>query len=147
MRHRKFLLLTFFFFNISNLFSQNNNGIIEGRVVNLINNEPVPFANIILEGTTIGSTSDIEGNFSFYGLKPGYVRLLVSSIGFETYASEDIMVTNAKKHYIEVRLNETVKQLDEIKVKASPFRKPAESPVSMRSIGIKDIEKKSGGQP
>lgn len=145
MRHRKFLLLTFFFFNISNLFSQNNNGIIEGRVVNLINNEPVPFANIILEGTTIGSTSDIEGNFSFYGLKPGYVRLLVSSIGFETYASEDIMVTNAKKHYIEVRLNETVKQLDEIKVKASPFRKPAESPVSMRSIGIKDIEKNPGG--
>ena len=34
-----------------------------GSISNTLNNEPIPFANIIIEGTTIGATSDIDGNY------------------------------------------------------------------------------------
>ena len=44
------------------------NGIIEGRIYNAKNNEPVEFASIAIFGTSIGSISDLDGNFLFTGL-------------------------------------------------------------------------------
>jgi len=120
-------------------------GIFEGRVYNANNNEPVPFANVVIWGTTIGSVSDIDGNFLFTGIAPGYIELRISSIGFETYVSEQILVTNANKVFIEVPLNETTVSIEEITVKASPFRKKEETPLSIQTIGIEEIEKNPGG--
>jgi len=105
----------------------------------------LPFTNIVIWGTNIGSTSDLDGNFTFTGIDPGYVRLAATSVGYEDYVSEDILVTNAKNVYIEIPMTEKTVQLDEVVVKASPFRKPMESPLSMRSLDISEIEKNPGG--
>src|SRR5664279_4508493 len=87
-------------------------GVIQGRIYNSKNNEPVPFASVAIFGTSIGSTSDVDGKFIFTGIKPGYVELRVSSIGFEAYISSQILVTNANKVNIEIPLVETSTQLD-----------------------------------
>ena len=87
-------------------------GIIQGRVYNANNNEPIPFASVAIFGTSIGSISDLDGNFLFTGLEPGYVDLRVSSVGFETYISEEIQVTNAKKVFLEVPLGEANVELE-----------------------------------
>src|SRR6056297_562619 len=121
------------------------NGVIEGRVYNAKNNEPVEFATIAIFGTSIGSISDLDGNFLFTGLEPGFVELRVTSVGFEPYVSEAIQVTNAKKVYIEIPLEEANVQLEEVVVKASPFRRDKESPVSLRRISLEEIEKSPGG--
>jgi len=120
-------------------------GIIQGRVYNANNNESIPFANVAVFGTSIGSTSDLDGNFLFTGLEPGYVELRVSSVGFETYVSEEIQVTNAKKVFLEVPLVEANVELEEVAIRASPFRKVEETPVSLQRISIKEIEKNPGG--
>lgn len=124
---------------------QASSGIIEGRIFNKDNNEPVPFANLIIYGTNIGSVSDLDGNFIFTGITPGYVRVVASSVGFEQYVSEEFLVTNANRAFIEIPLAETAEVIEEIVVKASPFRKNEESPVSLRRIGIEQIEKNPGG--
>ena len=132
--------------NVSNLQSQSSEtGVIEGRIFNSSNNEPVPFANVIIYGTNIGSVSDLDGKFIFTGIKPGYIRIVASSVGFEQYVSEEFQVTNARTSFIEVPLRETAVALEEIVVKASPFRKSVESPLSLRRIGIEQIEKNPGG--
>ncbi|HKL09076.1 MAG TPA: TonB-dependent receptor, partial [Bacteroidales bacterium] len=123
---------------------QKNTGEIEGRVFNSKNNEGVPFANVVIYQTTIGSASNFDGEFLFTGIKPGFVRLQVSAVGFKTYISEEIMVTNAKKVNINIPLEETSIALEEVVVKPSPFRKTEESPLSLRRIGLKDIEKSPG---
>lgn len=140
------LLITIIFYIISlNLYSQRpDNGTIQGRVINSKNNEPVPFANIIIFQTTIGSATNFDGEFKFTGVKPGFIKLQVSAVGFETYISPDIMVTNSKVVNIDIPLKETTIAIDEVVVKPSPFRKTEESPVSLRKIGIKDIEKSPG---
>jgi outer membrane receptor for ferrienterochelin and colicin len=120
-------------------------GIIRGRVYNANNNNPVEFATVAIYGTTIGSISDLDGNFLFTGLEPGYVELRVSSVGFESYISEAILVTNAKKVFLDVPLVEANVELDEVVIKASPFRKIKESPVSLQRISIEEIEKSPGG--
>ncbi|NOR33088.1 MAG: TonB-dependent receptor plug domain-containing protein [Bacteroidales bacterium] len=125
------------------LFSQQ--GVIQGRVYNAYNNQPVEFASVAIFGTSIGSISDLDGNFLFTGLEPGYIELQVSSVGFGTYVSEAILITNAKKVFIDVPLAEANVELDEVVVKASPFRKIKESPVSLQRISIEEIEKSPGG--
>ena len=122
-----------------------NNGVIEGRVYNSKNNEPVEFATVAVYGTSIGSISDMDGKFLFTGLKPGYVQLAVSSVGFETFVTDPVQVTNARKAYIDIPLKEANVKLEEITVKASPFRRSIESPVSLRRIDLVEIEKSPGG--
>lgn len=142
---------TFLFTNIIIVFSglsllgqSANNGVIEGRIVDSKSNEPIPFANIVLWGTQIGGVSDIDGNFSITGVKPGYVELRASSVGYKTYIADPILVTNAKKVYVEITLEETQVKIDEVTVQASPFRKKEESPVSLRRITIDEIERNPG---
>jgi len=120
-------------------------GIIRGRVYNANNNNPVQFATVAIYGTTIGSISDLDGNFLFTGLEPGYVELRVSSLGFESYVSEAILVTNAKRVFLDVPLVEANVELEEVVIKASPFRKIKESPLSLQRISIEEIEKSPGG--
>ena len=129
---------------IQPVFSQQGNGVIEGRVYNANNNEPVPFANIIIWDTEIGAISNYDGEFKFTGVKPGYVQLEVSSVGYQTKVTESFMVTNAKPVYLEVALEEKTEEIEEVVIKASPFRMKKESPLSLRRIGVEQIEKSPG---
>ena len=138
-------ILLFLFIISSNLFSQGNNGAIKGRVLDSKTNKGIPFAGVVIWGTTTGVMTDEDGNFTFSGLKPGFIVLNASCIGFKPYVSEGIMVTNSKTVYIDILLEETELQINEVVVKASPFRKSAESPVSARIIGIDEIERNPGG--
>ncbi|NTW24656.1 MAG: TonB-dependent receptor, partial [Lentimicrobium sp.] len=139
---KKFIISGLLLFSVFQLFAQN--GTIKGRVFNESNNEPLPFTNIIIFGTTIGSTSDLDGNFIFTGITPGFVKLAATSVGFEAHVSEEFQVTNSKTVFIDIPMRETTIQLEQVVVKASPFRKTEESPVSMRTLGIGDIEKNPG---
>ena len=74
-------LLLFLLFSLLG-FSQN------GRVIGTIldkeyNNEPLPFANILIKGTTIGTSTDDIGKFSL-SIKPGNYTLVVNYLGYET---------------------------------------------------------------
>lgn len=125
------------------MFSQS--GKIKGRIFNSSNNEPVPFANIVIWETNIGSTSDLDGNFAFTGLDPGYVRFKATAVGFKDYISEDVLITNARTVNIELPLQEQAVELKTVEIKASSFRKMPESPVSMRTLDISEIERNPGG--
>ncbi len=139
-------LILFFLFSSALLIAQQTDaGKIKGRVFDVKNNSPIPFANIIIVGSTIGSVSDLDGNFVFYGVKPGFITLQISAIGFDTYFSEDIMITNAKELTLEVPLEEASESLEEVKITAATFQRNSESPISLRKVGLKDIERSPGG--
>lgn len=146
MNKRSAISFLLFLFFLLPVYSQTNaNGIIEGRIINQETNEPIPFASLAIWGTSIGTISDLDGRFIFTGIKPGYVQVAATSIGFSEYLSESFLVTNANKAFIEVPLTETDIKIEEVVVKASPFRKKEESPLSLQRIGIEQIEKNPGG--
>lgn len=117
---------------------------ITGRIFDARNNDPVPFANIIVSGTNIGSTSDLDGNFVFTGLEPGFVKLVATAVGYERKITEEIQVNPAKVAYIDIAMPPASIQLDEVVVKAATYERNAESPVSLRTIGVSEIEKNPG---
>jgi outer membrane receptor for ferrienterochelin and colicin len=136
-----FLLLI----TINILSGQTNSGVIKGKVFNSKTNEGVPFATIQIWGTTTGAVSDFDGNFMFTGIKPGYIELRASSVGFKPFISSALLVTNSKEVSIEIPLEELTVGVGEVVIKASPFVKKIETPVSVRIIGIDEIEKNPGG--
>jgi hypothetical protein len=120
-------------------------GIIKGRVFNSINNEAIMFANVILEGTSKGATTDVEGNYEITGVEPGIYNVKVTYIGFTDKVEYEIEVTNSKPYIVNLAMEEQSTKLEEIVVKASPFNKSEESPVSLRTIGVSEIARNPGG--
>lgn len=125
--------------------AQQGSGIIRGRVYNSKTNEGVSFATVQIWGTTTGVVTDEKGSFIFTSLKPGFVELRVSSVGFKPFISSAVMVTNSNPVNLEIPLEETSITIGEVVIKASPFTKKIETPVSVRIIGIDEIEKNPGG--
>lgn len=117
---------------------------LKGRVADALTNEPLPFVNLIVAGTTIGTATDVDGNFILNGINSGFIRVEASFVGYKQTTSMEIEVSVANINYLEIIMERQLEELDEITVKASPFRKTQESPVSLRSIGIGEIEKSPG---
>lgn len=117
---------------------------LKGRVVDAVSNEPLPFVNVIVSGTTIGTITDMDGNFILTGLEPGFVRVEASFVGYERAVSSEVEVSVASTNFIEIQMEQQNEEIEEVTVTASPFRKTEESPVSLRSIGIGEIEKSPG---
>lgn len=124
------------------LYSQS--GEIHGKITDITNNEPIPFANVIVDGTQIGATSDFDGEFIITGIKPGYVKLQVSYIGYKPAFSADVLVSNNNIPFVEIKLEPSEETLDEVIVKADPFEKVLEAPLSMQTIRVKEIESNPG---
>jgi hypothetical protein len=117
---------------------------ISGRIFDARTNEPVPFANIIIHNTDIGTTSDLDGNFVFTGVKPGFVKLNATAVGYENKLSEEIQVGSAITASIDIPMIPANVELDEVVIKGSTYERNAESPVSIRTIGVSEIEKDPG---
>jgi len=142
MRIQLSFLFSFILLSIS-VFGQE--GVIKGRVYNGINNEPIPFANIVIEGTTTGVSSDLDGNYELTGLENKLVNLQVTAVGFKPTSIYEIQVFANKVVITDIALEESVVELEAAEVTATPFSKKEESPVSMRTIGVSEIERNPGG--
>lgn len=120
-------------------------GIIEGRVYDEINNEPIIGANIIIQSTGTGTTTDLDGNFRIDNLEPGLYNLQITYLGYETKTLFELQVTNAVPVKLNIPLRESGVTLEAVEVKASSFKKTSETPVSLNSIGVNEIQRSPGG--
>ncbi|MBX2840308.1 MAG: SusC/RagA family TonB-linked outer membrane protein, partial [Flammeovirgaceae bacterium] len=85
---------------------------ISGTLTSNSDSEPLPGVSVIIKGTTIGTVSDIDGNYSIE-VPSEYNYLLYSYIGFET---QDIEINNQTS--IDLVMVESAQQLSEIVVTA-----------------------------
>ncbi len=120
-------------------------GIIRGRVLDKASNEPIPFATVVISGTSTGTTTGDAGRFELTALQPGRYNLEFRSLGYKTERVYEVAVTNARPAEVNVRLAEDAERLQEVEVVATPFSKTDESPVSLRSIGADEIRRSPGG--
>lgn len=120
-------------------------GEIRGVVKNKNTNEAIPFANVVLQNTTIGTTTDIDGKYSIKNLKPGFYNVQVSYLGFKTQTVFEIQVVNSRPAIVNIEIEEDARSLQAVEVQASAFTRTEESPVSLRTIGVAEIQRNPGG--
>lgn len=141
MTNVKLLCIVLLFFSLNGLAQTAR---IEGRVMDDTNNEPLPFANVIVRGTDIGSTTDFEGKFIIIGLEPGFVTLEATYVGYRNTQSAEILLSNVKPAYVEIAMQSAGVALEEVEVRANPFMRSEESPLSMQRLGLSEIETNPG---
>jgi hypothetical protein len=141
MKHRNSILLILLFFSFQ-AFAQK--GTIKGRIYDAKTNQPVEFATILIQGSTISSTSDLNGNYLFTGIDPGFKHLVVNLVGYQTTVSSEFQVQGNQVTFIDVALIHSEVQLGEVTVHQNFNAKKIESPLSVLSVGVQEIEKTAG---
>ena len=136
-------LATILILTTNSVYSQS--GIIKGSVVDAINNEAIPFANVFIENTKTGVSSDIDGNYIVKNLKPGLYNITCSFVGYKPKSFSEIIVSSNKPTSLIIKLTESSTKLEEVEITASPFQKTEESPVSKRNISATEIYRNPGG--
>lgn len=138
-----FLIIFFFLLYMDVAFAQS--GEVRGRLYDHNTNQGIPFANIIIDGKpSQGATSDSAGNYILRKVDPGYIRLVVSVLGYEKKTTEDFLVTKSHPVFFDIALNETSVNLQTVEVRPSLNEKKQDSPLSVQSLSIQEIEKSPG---
>lgn len=94
-------------------------GSITGTVKDSRTSEAIIGANVVIQGTTTGSATDLDGNFTIPNLAEGTYTLQVSYVAYKTHLVQDVQVETARKVSIDITLSEDVSELDEVVVKAA----------------------------
>lgn len=119
-------------------------GEIRGRVFNPVNNEGIPFANVVILGTDFGTVTDIDGNYVLSNLDPGLYNVRASFIGYRSQTKFEIQVTRARAVQLNFELREEAADLSEVTVNAE-FSRSDETPISIRRLNTNEIERYPGG--
>ena len=112
-----------------------------GRIVDARNNTPLIGATIILKGTTIGASSDTEGNFRIE--IPASIRDVELEVSYIGYRPET--VRTVKTAGIVIRLTENATSVEEVQVIAYGQQKKVTVTGAIASIGTKDLLKSPSG--
>jgi hypothetical protein len=118
-------------------------GIIQGRISDAKTGDPLPGANIILEGTPLGAASDANGLYKITSVEPGRYTLTVSVIGFEK-GTRQITVTAGKTLTVNFDLTPTVMELGALEVLAS--RATRQTPVAYTDLSKQSIVQQLGSR-
>lgn len=136
--------LTFFFVGLS-LWCLAQQGVVKGRVFDAINNDPLPFANVVIKGTDIGTTTDGEGKYELQ-VEPGLYNIEASFVGYKAKTEFEVQVTRSKPRFLDFGLSEGSEKLEEVDVSPQDkFERKEESPVSVNTLGITEIQRVPGG--
>lgn len=120
-------------------------GRIYGTITNSLNNEPVPFATVMLVGGEYGAVADENGAYEINDVPPGLYNIEYTAVGFKKLTMPEIQVSNAKPVYLTVALEEDANVLDVLEIKVPITDKTEESPLSLRTIGTNEIQRNPGG--
>ena len=127
---KKHLLNFIFILFTSLIFSQS--GKVTGLIMDGEYDEPMAFANVIVKGSTIGTTTDFDGKYSL-DLEPGEYTLTFSFVGYQTIEVSEVLIKSDEVEQVDVTLSTNT--LDEIII-TTTVRKNTES-------AVLDIQKKS----
>ncbi|MBE8727208.1 TonB-dependent receptor [Flavobacterium hungaricum] len=138
----KFLLIALFTCTIS---IAQNKGTISGVLTDKeMNNEVLPFANVLIKGTNISVNTDVDGKYSL-SVNPGNYTLVFSFLGYESVetpvavkANETVVVNQA--------LSSGSYTLKDVVVKSTGPSKQKESALLLEQKNAVDIKQSIGAQ-
>lgn len=93
-------------------------GTITGVVVDAETGETLIGANVVLDGTTIGSTTDLDGRYTIPGVDPGQYAVRFSYIGYQPKTVQGVAVRAGKVARVDLELAAEALEVGEVVVEA-----------------------------
>ena len=132
------------------VFAQNNTQTVKGIVIDKQSQSPIIGASISLLNTNplLGGTTNANGKFVIQNVMPGRYDVRVTYIGYKEMMIPNVVVTSGKEVFLEIAMEENVKNLKSAVVKANLKNKPINemSSVSARTFSMEEVNRYAGGR-
>jgi CarboxypepD_reg-like domain/TonB-dependent Receptor Plug Domain len=129
------------------LFAQKTT-IVRGNVYDKASGHPIPYANVLLRGANLGTSTDLQGFFQINKAPLGEQTLSVSFVGYDSIALK-VILTEGGITYKSVYLDEAAKNLDVVEISGKREKVRTTSQVSTITLTAKQINAMpaTGGTP
>ncbi len=115
-------------------------GKIVGRVTANDTGEPLPFANVMIDGTNRGTATDDHGDFYLINITPGVYTIKVLMIGYEPLIIQNVRISVNRTTNVEARLHSTVLAGEQIVVQAERIAIKKDQTSSIRNVSSDEIK-------
>jgi len=107
-------LITVFFLIPSHQTFAQSTGKIMGKVIDASLNEGIPFASVVIDGTTLGGSADADGNYVILNVPPGKYNVTASYISFQKVTVKGISVNVGFTTTLNIKLSPGEVTLDAV---------------------------------
>ncbi len=113
--------------------------LVRGNVYDKDSGEPIPFANVFIENTTKGTTTNFDGFYTLADIEPGDYFLVSTFIGYDT-ARVEIKLTKNDIEYTSLYLSESSVTIGTVNISASRQTDRTEVKISKVSVSQRQIK-------
>jgi hypothetical protein len=125
------LIITLVIFAFTKVAISQNSGI-KGRVIDEKTGETLPGATVVIEGTTAGGNTDLDGRFSIGNVAPGTYRLVCRLISYTTKIIEGVIVKSGEPSLVTISIGAASTDLGVVEVRVSMNRESSNSLLIMQ---------------
>ena len=115
-------------------------GKITGRVTSSDTGLPLAGANIIIDGTHMGTAADGDGSFIIINVPPGTYTVMVHVIGYESQKITDVIVSVNRSFRLDVSLKSTHLEGQMVVVKAERIAQKRDQTSTVKNVSSDQIE-------
>ena len=119
-------------------------GFVKGKIIDINSQLPLAGANIIIKSTSIGTISNDDGYFSIKDIPNGNYSIKVSYIGYKTVYLSDVWVRPNAYDFLNVKLEQSIIQIDDITVEENFFKKSLVNEFQSVSFNRDDMRRSPG---
>jgi len=122
------------------------NGLLKGKVIDAELGEELIGATIVVEGSSIGVTSDLDGNYAISDLKPGVYTFVSQFISYQTQKFENVEIKPDKTTTLNIALKPESLGLDEVVIVAKASKRSEAALLNVQKKSTNVIEGLSAEQ-
>lgn len=131
--------LAVLFFVLATAFSFSQNSGVTGTIFDEEVSDVLPFANVLIKGTNIGTTTDFDGKYVL-NVEPGTYTLVFSFVGYQTKEITEVVVSANDYAIVDVSLASAANALEEVVVTTSARRNSENAVLQLQKKSIKLLD-------
>ncbi len=112
------LLICLLIFQLGSLVQAGTTGKISGKIIDKKTGEALIGANVIIIGTTMGASSDLDGNYYILNIPPGEYQVKASMVGYSSYTIQKVRVSVDQTTKLDFELTSESIELSDVLVTA-----------------------------
>ena len=121
-------------------------GVVSGQVVDMVTQQPVAGATVVVVGTKRGAVTKKDGRFVVTKVPAGIYAVKTTLVGFASDLTNDVVVSPGKPATLVIRLSEGTVQLSEAVVVSDAFKRDGTAITSTQLLTGEEVRRAPGVQ-